>query len=90
MPFPSPLDLPHPRIEPRFLALQADSLPSEPSGNSNCSDQNLTITTAAAAKSLQSCLTLCDPREGSPPGSPVPGILQARTLEWVAISFSNA
>ena len=42
------------------------------------------------AKSLQSCLTLCDPIEGSPPGSPVPGILQARTLEWVAISFSNA
>ena len=45
---------------------------------------------AAAAKSLQSCLTLCDPRDGSPPGSPVPGILQERTLEWVAISFSNA
>ena len=45
---------------------------------------------AAAAKSLQSCLTLCDPRDGSLPGSPVPGILQARTLEWVAISFSNA
>ena len=45
---------------------------------------------SAAAKSLQSCLTLCDPRDGSPPGSPVPGILQARTLEWVAISFSNA
>ena len=44
----------------------------------------------AAAKSLQSCLTLCDPMDGSPPGSPVPGILQARTLEWVAISFSNA
>ena len=44
---------------------------------------------AAAAKSLQSCLTLCDPTDGSPPGSPVPGILQARTLEWVAISFSN-
>jgi len=44
---------------------------------------------AAAAKSLQLCLTLCDPRDGSPPGSPVPGILQARTLEWVAISFSN-
>jgi len=42
------------------------------------------------AKSLQSCPTLCDPRDGSPPGSPVPGILQARTLEWVAISFSNA
>ena len=45
---------------------------------------------AAAAKSLQSCPTLCDPIEGSPPGSAVPGILQARTLEWVAISFSNA
>ena len=42
------------------------------------------------AKSLQSCLTLFDPIDGSPPGSPVPGILQARTLEWVAISFSNA
>ena len=47
-------------------------------------------TAAAAAKSLQSCLTLCDPIDGSPPGSPVPGILQARTLEWVTISFSNA
>ena len=45
---------------------------------------------AAAAKSHQSCLTLCDPIDGSPPGSPVPEILQARTLEWVAISFSNA
>ena len=45
---------------------------------------------AAAAKSLQSCPTLCDPIDGSPPGSLVPGILQARTLEWVAISFSNA
>jgi len=45
---------------------------------------------AAAAKSLQSCPTLCDPRDSSPPGSPIPGILQARTPEWVAISFSNA
>ena len=45
---------------------------------------------AAAAKSLQSCLTLCDSIDGSPPGSLVPGILQARTLEWVAIFFSNA
>ena len=45
---------------------------------------------AAAAKSLQLYLTLCDPIDGSPPGSPVPGILQARTLEWVAISDSNA
>ena len=48
------------------------------------------LSVAAAAKSLQSCPTLCDPVEGSPPGSPAPGILQARTLEWVAISFSNA
>ena len=46
--------------------------------------------THAAAKLLQSCLTLCDPTDGNPPGSSVPGILQARTLEWVAISFSNA
>ena len=46
--------------------------------------------TAAAAKPLQSCPTLCDPIDGSPSGSPVPGILQARTLDWVAISFSNA
>ena len=45
---------------------------------------------AAAAKSLQSCPTLCNPIDGGPPGSPVPGILQARTLEWVAISFSNS
>ena len=48
------------------------------------------FTAAAAAKSLQSCPTLCDPIDGSLPGSPVPGILQARTLDWVAISFSNA
>ena len=47
-------------------------------------------TAAAAAKSLQSCPTLCDPIDGSPPGSPVPGILQARTLEWIAISYSDA
>jgi len=45
---------------------------------------------AAAAKLFQSCPTLCDPIDGSPPGTPVPGILQARTLEWVAIAFSNA
>ena len=45
---------------------------------------------AAAAKSLQSCPTLCDPIDGLPPGSPISGILQARTLEWVAVSFSNA
>ena len=52
--------------------------------------QNISAAAAAAAKSLQSCPTLCDPRDGSPPGSPVSGILQARILEWVAISFSNA
>ena len=50
--------------------------------------QRLSMT--ATPKSLQLCPTLCDPIDGSPPGSPVPGILQARTLEWVAISFSNA
>ena len=50
----------------------------------------LTAAAAAAAKSLQSCPTLCDPIDGSPPGSPIPGILQARALEWVAISFSKA
>ena len=49
-----------------------------------------TTAAVAAAKSLQSCPTLCDPIDSSPPGSPVLGILQARTLEWVAISFSNA
>ena len=48
------------------------------------------VPAAAAAKSHQSCPTLCDPIDGSPPGSTVPGILQARTLEWVAISFSSA
>ena len=50
---------------------------------------NITSLAATAAKSLQSCPTLCDPIDSSPPGSPIPGILQARTLEWVAISFSN-
>ena len=56
-----------------------------------CSTSYVTAAAAAAAaKSLRSCPTLCDPIDGSPPGSPIPGILQARTLEWVAISFSNA
>ena len=53
-------------------------------------EEFLSVATAAAAKSLQSCPTLCDPIDGSPPGSSVPGSLQARTLKWVAISFSNA
>ena len=56
----------------------------------NCASYLSAAAAAAAAKALQSCPTLCDPIDGSPPGSPVPGILQARTLEWVAISFSNA
>ena len=73
--FPPPGNLPDPGIEPQSPALTGGFF---------------TTTAAAAAKSLQSCPTLCDPRDGSPPGSPVPGILQARTLEWVAISFSNA
>ena len=51
---------------------------------------NYYLAATAAAKSLQTCLTLCDPKDGSPPGSAIPGILQARTLEWVAIYFSNA
>ena len=51
--------------------------------------QSLLYAAAAAAKPLQSCSILCDPIDGSPPGSPIPGILQARTLEWVAISFST-
>ena len=81
---PSPGDLSDPGIEPGSPSLQADVLPSEPPG------KPFRDTAAAAAKSLQSCPTLCGPIDGSPLGSSVPGILQARTLEWVAISFSNA
>jgi len=55
-----------------------------------CNKTIIYVAAAAAAKSLQSCPILCNPRDGSPPGSAIPGILQARTLEWVAISFSNA
>ena len=83
MPFSYLGDLPNPGIESVSPALQADSLPLSHQGR-------LLKHLAAAAKSLQSCPTLCDPIDGSPPGSAVPGILQARTLEWVAISFSNA
>ena len=62
------------------------------SGLQNCDTINFSgfFAAAAAAKLLQSCPTLCDPIDSSPPGSPLPGILQARTLEWVAISISNA
>ena len=55
-----------------------------------CLHAAASYTAAAAAKSLQSCPTLCNPKDGSPSGSPIPGILQARTLKWVAIAFSNA
>ena len=72
LPFPSPGDLPNPRIGPTSPALATRFFATQ---------------SPAAAKS---CPTWCDPIDGSPPGSPVPGILQARTLEWVAISFSNA
>ena len=64
-------------------------LPPSPPLRGSCGTSTLTCppeSAAAAAKSLQSCSTLCDPIDGSPPGSPVPGILQARTLEWVATS----
>ena len=84
-PFPSPGDLPDPGNKPRSPALQEDALPSELLGKPRD-----WYAAAAAAKSLQSRPTLCDPIDGSPPGSPVPGILQARTLEWVAISYSDA
>ena len=77
LPCPPPGDLPDPEIEPTSLT-------------SPVLAGRFFTTAAAAAKSLQSCPTLYDPREGSPPGSPVPGIFQARTLEWVTISFSNA
>ena len=59
-------------------------------GYSISSKRFLLTAADVAAKSLQSCPTLCDPKNSSPPGSPIPGILQARTLEWVAIAFSNA
>ena len=68
------------------------ALPAQPLALTDAPHQSVLrpLAAAAAAKSLQSCPTLCDPIDGSPPGSAVPGILQARTLKWVAISFSNA
>ena len=76
-----------PRDQIQYPALQVDSLSSEPPGKPWQIIYGSPA--AAAANSLQSCPTLCNPIDGSPPGSSVPGILQARTLEWVAISFSN-
>ena len=80
LPFPSPGDLPDPRVKLGSPAFQEDALTSEPPGK----PQEIHAA-AAAAKSLQSCPTLCYPIDGSLPGSPVPGILQARTLEWVKV-----
>jgi len=83
LPFPSPKDLPDPGMEPTSLVLAGRFFTTEPPRKPQWN-------IVAAAKSLQSCLTLWDPIDGSPTGSSVPRILQARTLEWVAISFSNA
>ena len=97
--------LPGPGIELVSPALASGSFTTEPSGKPGASVlvvffcffvffqisvDSSTVTFFAAAKLLQSCPTLCDPIDGSPPDSPVPGILQAGTLEWTAISFSNA
>ena len=84
LPFPSPGDLPDPGNTPESFALAGRFF------TTSANEEVLVFAAAAAAKSVQSCLTLCDPIDGSPPGCPVPGILQARTLEWAAISFSNA
>ena len=70
--------------------LQHREVKETESGSGMCWLLQCLAAAAAAAESLQSCLTLCNPVDGSLPGSPVPGILQARTLEWVAIAFSNA
>ena len=70
----------HPNSPPKYIKSQKSNL------HSVC----VCLESVKLAKSLQSCPTLCDPIDSSPPGSPIPGILQARTLEWVAISFSNA
>ena len=90
-PIPSPVDLPTQELNWGLLHCRQCGV----SSLSNSSLFQLIFlmiyaAAAAAAKSLQSCPTLCDPIDSSPPGSPVPGILQARTLEWAAISFSNA
>ena len=83
-----PSGKPHDSINPSFMKLHNYKKKKKQYYLDTCLLYSRTA--AAAAKSLQSCPTLCDPINGSPPGSPVPGILQARTLEWVAISFSNA
>ena len=74
-----------PILSPPFYTTKKETRSLDPA-----SEHAFWDTAAAAAKLPQSCPTLCGPIDGSPPGSPVPGILQTRTLEWVAISFSNA
>ena len=86
-PFPSPGELPNPGIKPRSPTLQVDSLPAEPYRKAK--NTGVGAAAAAAAKSLQSCPTLCDPMDCSPPGSSIHGIFQARVLEWRAIAFSD-
>ena len=83
-------NLPGPGTDPVSLALAGGFLATGPPGEVLLQSPGRKFSAAAAAKSLQSCPTLCDPIDSSPPVSPIPGILQARTLEWVAISFSNA
>ena len=80
---------PFPQVDARGSPAQAPYYLLSPRGKRGGGPGELSDPAAAAAKSLQSCPTLCDPVDGSPPGSRVPGILQARTLKWVAISFSN-
>ena len=82
LPFPSPGDFPDSGIKPISLALAGGFFTTE-------TPAAAAAAAAAAAKSPQSCPTLCNPIDGSPPGSIIPGILQARTLEWAAISFST-
>ena len=87
----SPQALPHSVSDSVGVEWDLRVVPIRSPGDADSlSEDHILGITIAAAKSLQSCPTLCDPIDGSPPGSPVPGILQARTLEWVAISFSNA
>ena len=87
LPFPSPGDVPDPGIEPRSSTLQADALPSEPTGKLITSKRKLLLCLCETVRELgaQLCPMLCDPMNCSPPGSSVHGILWARILEWVAI-----
>ena len=89
LPFPSPGDLPNLGIEPRSLALQTDSLPSELWGKPLKSPWDKYCVALLVCGHAQSCPALCDSKDCSPPGSSVHGIFQARRLEWGAISFSR-